>query len=50
MKYMNFLRFILMMCAAMLSLASCNSDDNVERRLTTNQKEREGATHNNKSP
>ena len=28
------------MCAAMLSLASCNSDDNVERRLTTNQKER----------
>ncbi|MBR0538991.1 MAG: hypothetical protein IJK36_02035, partial [Bacteroidales bacterium] len=40
MKYMNFLRFILMMCAAMLSLASCNSDDNVERRLTTNQKER----------
>ena len=31
---------IFVMCAAMLSLASCNSDDNVERRLTTNQKER----------
>ena len=30
---------IFVMCAAMLSLASCNSDDNVERRLTTNQKE-----------
>ena len=31
---------IFVMCAAMLSLASCSSDDNVERRLTTNQKER----------
>ena len=31
---------IFVMCAAMLSLASCNSDDNVERRLTTNQKGR----------
>ena len=31
---------IFVMCAALLSLASCNSDDNVERRLTTNQKER----------
>ena len=30
---------IFVMCAAMLSLASCNSDDNVERRLTGNQKE-----------
>ena len=30
---------IFVMCAAMLSLASCNSDDNVERRLTTNHKE-----------
>ena len=31
---------IFVMCAALLSLVSCNSDDNVERRLTTNQKER----------
>ena len=27
MKYMNFLRFILMMCATLFSLASCSSDD-----------------------
>ena len=32
-------RCSLVMTVAMLSLASCNSDDNVKRRLTTNQKE-----------
>ncbi len=39
MKTMIIWRNIFVMCAAILSLASCNSDDNVERRLTTNQKE-----------
>ena len=33
MKTMKFWRNILVMTAAMLSLASCSSDDNVERRL-----------------
>ena len=39
MKTMKIWRIIFMMLAA-FSLASCSSDDSVERRLTTNQKER----------
>ena len=39
MKTMKICRLAFAMLAA-FSLASCNSDDNVERRLTTNQKER----------
>ena len=42
MKTMKFWRNILVMTAAMLSLASCSSDDNVERRLTNTQKETYG--------
>ena len=33
---------IFVMCAAMLSLASCTNDDNMERRLTLTQKETYG--------
>ena len=39
MKTIKIWRLAFVMLAA-FSLASCNSDDNVERRLTTNQKER----------
>ena len=39
MKTAKLWRLAFVMLAA-ISLASCNSDDNVERRLTTNQKER----------
>ena len=42
MKTMKFWRNILVMTAAMLSLASCSSDDNVERRLSNTQKETYG--------
>ena len=39
MKTMKVWRIAFVMLAA-ISLVSCNSDDNVERRLTTKQKER----------
>ncbi len=39
MRTMKIWRIAFAMLAA-ISLASCSSDDNVERRLTTNQKER----------
>ena len=42
MRTMKFWRNILVMAAAMLSLASCSSDDNVERRLSNTQKETYG--------
>ena len=42
MKTMKFWKNILVMTAAMLSLASCSSDDNVERRLSNTQKETYG--------
>ena len=42
MKTMKLWRNILVMTAAMLSLASCSSDDNVERRLSNTQKETYG--------
>ena len=42
MRTMKIWRNILVMTAAMLSLASCSSDDNVERRLSNTQKETYG--------
>ena len=39
MRTMKIWKIVFVMLAA-ISFASCNSDDNVERRLTTNQKER----------
>ena len=42
MKTMKFWKNILVMTAAMFFLASCCSDDNVERRLTNTQKETYG--------